>query len=106
MAPVPWETVPQETYDDMVAVLLNTLHPDVERLDGRGGEGGRRVQLERSLKRAAQLNPDSWTLVVPIDHTEGELAWFDGLRRRYRFPLVWRGRTWLDGQMATHPAIV
>jgi hypothetical protein len=87
MAAVQWETVPQETYDDMVAVLLNTLHPDAERLDGRGGDGGRdiqlrrdgrldlfelkgftgrlgkeqgrRAQVERSLKRAAQLDPDS-----------------------------------------------
>jgi hypothetical protein len=89
MAAVQWETVPQETYDDMVAVLLNTLHPDAERLDGRGGDGGRdiqlrhdgrldlfelksftgrlgkeqgrRAQVERSLKRAAQLDPDSLT---------------------------------------------
>jgi hypothetical protein len=134
MAPVPWETVPQETYDDMVAVLLNILHPEAERLDGRGGDGGRDVQLrqdgrlelfelksftgrlgrdggrrsqvERSLKKAAVHQPDSWTLVVPIDHTDGELAWFDKLRSRFAFPLIWRGRTWLDGQMATHPAIV
>jgi hypothetical protein len=133
MAAVQWETVPQETYDDMVAVLLNTLDPDAERLDGRGGDGGRdiqlrhdgrldlfelksftgrlgkeqgrRAQVERSLKRAAQLDPDNWTLVVPIDHTEGELTWFDGLRGRYGFPLIWQGRTWLDQQMATHPAI-
>jgi hypothetical protein len=131
---VNWETVPQQTYDDMVAVLLNSLHRDAERLDGHGGDGGRDVQLrhdgrldffelksftgrlgrdggrrdqvERSLKKAASLQPDSWTLVVPIDHTQGELAWFDGLRRRYPFPLVWWGRTCLDGQMATHPAIV
>jgi hypothetical protein len=132
MAPVEWEKVPQPTYDDMVAVLLSTLHPEAERLDGRGGDGGRDVQIrrddgrldlfeqksftgrlgwrpnrrgqvERSLKKAAQLNPDSWTLVVPIDHTEEELAWFDGLRRRYPFPLVWSGRTWLDGQIARPP---
>lgn len=89
MAAVQWETVPQETYDDMVAVLLNTQDDEAERLDGRGGDGGRDVQLrrdgrldlfelksftgrlgkeqgrraqvERSLKRAAQLDPDSWT---------------------------------------------
>jgi hypothetical protein len=135
MAPVHWDKVPQPTYDDMVAVLISTLHPASERLDGRGGDGGRDVQLrhddgrldlfelksftgrlgwkpnrrsqvERSLKKAAQHNPDSWTLVVPIDHNKEELAWFDGLRRRYAFPLVWSGRTWLDKQMASHPAIV
>ena len=135
MAPVRWETVPQPTYDDMVAVLLSSLHPQAERLDGRGGDGGRDVQIrhddgrldllelksftgrlgwkpnrrgqvERSLRKAAQHNPDSWTLVVPIDHNREELAWFDGLRRHYRFPLAWSGRTWLDRQMANHSAIV
>jgi hypothetical protein len=134
MTPAQWETAQvKAVYEDMIAVLLSTLHPEAERLDGSGGDGGRDVQLrhdgrldlfelksftgrlgtaqgrraqvERSLEKAAELNPDSWTLVVPIDHTEGELAWFDGLRRRYRFPLVWRGRTWLDQQLATHPAI-
>jgi hypothetical protein len=135
MTPVQWETAQvKAVYEDMVAVLLNNLHPEAERLDGSGGDGGRDVQLrqdgrldlfelksftgrlssaqgrraqvERSLEKAAELDPDSWTLVVPIDHTEGELAWFDGLRRRYRFPLTWRGRTWLDQQLATHPAVV
>ena len=43
---------------------------------------------------------------VPIDPTDKELAWFDGLNRRYPFPLAWPGRSWLDGQMAAHPAIV
>jgi hypothetical protein len=136
MAPVRWDT-PQvkAVYEDMVAVLLSSLHPMAERLDGRGGDGGRDVQIrhdggcldlfelksftgrlgwrpnrrgqvERSLKTAAQLNPDSWTLVVPIDHNKEELAWFDGLRRHYPFPLVWSGRTWLDMQLAEHPAIV
>ena len=103
MAPVQWETAHvKAVYEDMVAVLLSTLHPDAERLDGRGGDGGRDVQLredgrkdlfelksftgrlgkeqgrrrqvENSLKRAAALNPDSWTLVVPIDPTPDELA--------------------------------
>jgi hypothetical protein len=35
------------------------------------------------------ISPDSWTLVVPIDHTKDELTWFDGLRSRYPFPLIW-----------------
>jgi hypothetical protein len=135
MATVQWDKVPQQTYDDMVAVLISTLHPAAERLDGSGGDGdrdiqirhddgrldlfelksftgrlgwkpNRRSQVERSLKKAAQHNPNSWTLVVPIDHNKEELAWFDRLRRRYPFPLVWSGRTWLDKQMASHPAIV
>jgi CRP-like cAMP-binding protein len=135
MAPVQWE-IPhvKAVYEDLVAVLLSTLHPEAERLDGRGGDGGRDIQLrhdgrldlfelksftgrlskqhgrrrqvEDSLKTATRHNPDSWTLVVPIDHTKDELAWFDGLRSKFPFPLIWRGRTWLDQQLANHPAIV
>lgn len=136
MAAVQWETPHvKAVYEDLVAVLLSILHPEAERLDGRGGDGGRDVQLrhddgrldlfelksfsgrlskqhgrrrqvEESLKTAARPNPDSWTLVVPIDHTPEELVWFDGLRSQYPFPLIWRGRTWLDQQLAGHPAIV
>jgi len=80
-----------------VSVLLSRLHPDAERIDGIGGDGGRDVQLrtsqrldlfelksftgrltarspnrrrqvEESLRTAAGLQPDSWSLVVPIDH--------------------------------------
>lgn len=134
MAPVQWETAHvKAVYEDMVAVLLSTLQPEAQRLDGRGGDGGRDVQLredgrldlfelksftgrlgkeqgrrrqvENSLKTAAGLSPDSWTLVVPIDPTPDELAWFDKLKSQYPFPLSWRGRTWLDQQMASHPAI-
>jgi hypothetical protein len=46
MPPVQWETDHVKVvYEDMVAVLLSTLHPQAERLDGRGGERGRDVQL-------------------------------------------------------------
>jgi CRP-like cAMP-binding protein len=136
MTPVHWESPRvRAVYEDMVVVLVSILYPNAERLDGRGGDGGRDVQLrhsdgrldlfelksftgrlsrqhgrrrqvEDSLRTAARHNPDSWTLVVPIDHTEDELAWFDGLRSQYPFPLIWRGRTWLDQQLASHPAIV
>lgn len=133
-AAVQWESVPQTVYDDLVSVLLGTLHPEAERIDDRGGDGGRDVQIredekltifelksftgrlgnaqgrrqqvQSSLARAAGLDPSSWELVVPIDHTPAELQWFDGLRASYPFPLAWRGRTWLEQQLAQHPAIV
>jgi hypothetical protein len=63
------------------------------------------VYVEDSLRTAAKLRPDSWSLVIPIDHNPRELTWFDGLRREYSFPLTWYGRTWLDGQMAMFPDI-
>jgi hypothetical protein len=135
MVRVRWEDLERTPlYEDMVSVLLSRLHPDAERIDGIGGDGGRDVQLrtpprldlfelksftgrltarnpnrrrqvEESLRTAAGLQPDSWSLVVPIDHNPSELEWFDGLRREYPFPLTWHGRTWLDDQMAAFPDI-
>ena len=131
MAPVGWSGLDSGTYERMVAVLLSTLHPAAERIDGAGGDGGRdvqlreeirkdffelkshtgrvgdsqRAQIKRSLARAAEQEPDSWTLVIPIDHTTGELRWFDKLKRDSPFPLHWFGLTWLDQRMAEHPHI-
>lgn len=123
----------QPHVEDMVAVLLSTLHPEAERIDGSGGDGGRDIQIryadhtdlyevksftgrlgkeknrrrqvERSLANAAKLKPATWTLIVPIDHTPAELEWFDGLRKKYDFPLTWRGKTWLEKEFAKHPSI-
>jgi hypothetical protein len=129
---VNWKQVPQPVYDDMVSTLLNREHPMVERIDGVGGDGGRDVQIrengqlhifelksftgpvsaqrpkrrsqvERSLAKAATHNPNSWSLVVPIDPNPDELAWFDRLRAHYPFPLHWLGKTWLDDRMASYP---
>ena len=129
MTQVRWSELSTRVYERMVSVLISTLNPEAERIDGSGGDGGRDVQLRRpdrldlwelkshsgrvgqtqrqqisrSLKRAATHNPNSWTLVIPVDHTPTELAWFDKLRSKYPFPLHWKGLTWLDGQMAERP---
>jgi len=131
MATVRWEDLSPQTYEDMTAVLIGILHPEAERIDGAGGDGGRdmqipspagliafelksftgrlgeakgrRKQVVASLKRARALKPKSWTLVVPIDHTPGELKWFDGLRKTVSFPISWFGKTWLDTKMTQHP---
>ena len=120
--PVRWGELGHERYEDMVSVLLSRLHPNAKRVDGKGGDGGRDVQIadardgsaigvfqlrsftgrvdrsrrrqiERSLKRVAKMNPAQWTLVVPIDHSPVELKWFDDLRAKYGFPLDWCGKT-------------
>ena len=129
--PTRWEDVGHEKYEDMVSVLLSRLYPDARRIDGKGGDGGRDVQIadardgsimgvfqlkgftgrvgqsqrrqiERSLERAAELNPPKWTLVVPVDPNPAELRWFDSLRAKYGFSLDWCGKTWLDEKMAAH----
>lgn len=131
MSVIAWSKLPREKYDNMVSVLLSHLHPTAQRIDGSGGDGGRDVQLRasdrldifqlksftgrmtkgrrrqvlRSLKRAAALEPDSWTLVVPIDFNPSEEEWFESLRKDFAFPLDWKGLTWLDAQMAARPFI-
>lgn len=131
---IQWNDFEPQGYEDMVSVLLSRLHPDAQRIDGKGGDGGRDVQIvdgqdgqitnafelksftgrmntgrrsqvERSLKRAACLGPARWTLVVPIDPTPGEDDWFRNLGKGYSFPIEWYGQTWLDEKMSAFPDI-
>jgi hypothetical protein len=125
-----------DDYEKLVKLLLQRLYEDGEVIDGRGGDGGRefqirvsdgviffeaksftgrltprnpkrRAQVERSLASTARNNPMAWRLVVPIDHNQSELEWFDGLRAG-AFPFIdrWHGQTWLEEQLARHPDLV
>ena len=131
---VQWSDLEPNRYEDMVSVLLSRSHPESQRIDGSGGDGGRDVQIvsgedrrltdafqlksftgrmtnvrrrqvKRSLERAAELEPERWNLVVPIDPTPGEERWFTDLGDEYDFPTKWLGRTWLDAQMSAYPDI-
>lgn len=119
-----------DVFEMLVWLVLQRLHPDGELHEARRVDGGREFQvwtldsvtlyevksftgrvLERNLERRAQIarslvsaaprQPDTWHLVVPIDHNPDELAWFDGLRSG-DFPFVgrWLGQTWLEEQLA------
>ena len=129
-----WDELGHEKYEDMVSVLISRLHPDAQRIDGKGGDGGRDVQIineqdssiaeafqlksftgrmgptqrkqvANSLKRAAALEPAQWALVVPIDPTPREDEWFRDLGKDYSFPTRWFGKTWLDEKMSAFPDI-
>src|SRR5258708_29529247 len=130
MSRVNWTDV-SDRFEDMVSVLIANLHPEAQRVDGRGGDGGRDVQVEtpdglivyelkgftgrlgkaggrrrqveRSLSRSASLGPTAWRLTAPIDPTPAEYAWFQRLQSKYSFALAWLGKTWLGQQTATHP---
>jgi hypothetical protein len=118
-------------YEDMVSVLLSRIR-QARRVDGSGGDGGRdcyftdadgtdvyelksftgrmdrtqRRQIERSLRRAMNDSPRSWTLVVPIDPTPAEEQWFAGLQASHKGTrLEWLGKTWLDDHLAQFPDI-
>ena len=130
-----WDELGPQKYEDMVSVLLSRLCPGAQRIEGKGGDGGRDVQIinhddgsivhafelksftgrmstsrrqqvAHSLTRAANLSPARWTLVVPIDHTPGEAEWFRKLGEKYSFPTEWRGITWLDEKMSAFPDIM
>ena len=40
-----WHDFEPQGYEDIVSVLLSRLHPDAQRIDGKGGDGGRDVQI-------------------------------------------------------------
>ncbi|NUK38917.1 hypothetical protein HRW12_35375 [Streptomyces lunaelactis] len=130
MSRIEWPDDPN-AFERGIAVLLSRMPLNVERIDGSGGDGGRdaqftddsglhvfemksftgrmdhqrRAQVTRSLARAAALNPSSWTLVVPIDPTPGELEWFKSLRASHPFTLTWRGATWIEARLTEHPQV-
>lgn len=58
MTEVKWDEI-QHVYEDMVSLLLSRLHPDAERIDGSGGDGGRLLDgwngFWRGLGHGSQL---------------------------------------------------
>jgi hypothetical protein len=66
----------------------------------------RRRQIKRSLDRAMESGPRTWTLVVPIDPTPAEQRWFESLGTGLPAQLEWLGKTWLEEQLARFPDIV
>lgn len=98
-------------------------------MDGSGGDGGRdtfwrspaglvifevksytrrltssaKRQIRASLVTAAQHRPVRWCVIMPLDASPAEEAWFEQRRREHPdIELEWRGRDWLDEQFAAH----
>ena len=40
-----WEDLGAQKFEEMVSVLLSRLYSDSQRIDGKGGDGGRDVQI-------------------------------------------------------------
>ena len=112
--------------------MLLSRELQTHRVDGSGGDGGRdcyfsnddgtdayelksftgrmtqsrRRQVKSSLARAMERAPRSWTLVVPIDATPPEQAWFDSLQTAVSAKLDWKDKTWLEEKLASYPDII
>lgn len=102
---IQWKSVTEDParFERAVKMLLRRLHPTAQGMDGSGGDGGvdiwlptdhgpvifevksfttrltpsRRRQIEKSLGTAAQHKPIAWRLILPLEHTPPEKAWFD-----------------------------
>jgi hypothetical protein len=130
MPRVDFSRLSPEQYEDMVSVLLSRIR-QTHRVDGSGGDGGldcyfsdengtdayelksftgrmnpvRRQQVMRSLQRALEKTPRTWSLLVPIDATPKEQEWFCSLASDTTTLLTWLGKTWLEEQLAAYPDI-
>lgn len=132
MVAVEWERIGTGKAEDVISMLLKNVYPDAERIWGAGGDEGRdvqirtpdgnlhafeikgftgrltdsrRQQIKRSLKRAAQLNPLDWALLMPVDPTPNEERWLRALQRLVPFPTRWEGRLYLNTELAKRPWI-
>lgn len=125
---IQWHRISEDPrrFERVIQAMIREDEPGAEAIDGSGGDGGqdsrawrtvdgkkifeiksmvRRLtnshkrQIGKSLKAASAHNPDLWILVIPLNPSPSELAWFDRLRKDFApIELEWRGIDWLDGQ--------
>ena len=123
--------------EELLAYLLIRTVPVAKRVDGAGGDDGadviattiggdhvyqiksfaerltssRRNKIAESLKTAIAKRPNmvAWTLVLPLDLTPGESAWFeDKLRSHAPRGLVptWIGRAQIMAELSKHRDLI
>lgn len=120
------------TFETLVSLLILRLRPHAQVVQRNGKDRGydvfehsdedgfvqyelkaftgrmtsdRRAQIRRSLQRL-EPQPDHWDLVVPIDATPSEDAWFAGLRDEFPFVRQWHGLSWLNRLLGDQPDLV
>ncbi|MEW2084195.1 P-loop NTPase fold protein [Streptomyces sp. NPDC005283] len=133
-APFEWAKLVKRpaTFEALVALLILRLRPHAQVVQGTDKDRGydvfehsedegfvqyelkaftgrmtsdRRVQIRRSLQRL-EPQPDHWDLVVPIDPTPSEAAWFAGLRDEFPFVRQWNDLRWLNRLLGDQPDLV
>lgn len=127
-----WARLHPSAFEALVASVLRREHPEGYRPDGAGGDGGqdfvvlgpggrlvyqikhfhgrldrsRRRQVERSIAAVGSKQLRGWVLVVPIDPTESEKAWFGAATAVLGVPCEWYGLNWLNTQLPKHPDLL
>lgn len=124
-----WQDLDPAKVERAIKALLRRQHPMAQGVDGSGGDEGRdtswcspeglvifevksytsrltnsaKRKIKASLVNAVKHQPVRWCLIVPLDPSPAEEAWFGNLRQEYPgVELEWRGRDWLDEQFAAH----
>lgn len=133
MRAVDWDRLaPQDAEDLLSALLVRVI--GAQRVDGSGGDDGadlvrrdgtdlhvyevkkfskrltasQKAQIQKSLARAVERRTGMthWHLVLPLDHSPAEEAWFEGVRAAHPgLELFWYGRTSIEVDVAANPWI-
>lgn len=136
VAPVPWVTLAPEQTERLAGVLLCRTHPNALRLRPSRGDGGidifdpadgehvdvyqvksfatsltssRKQQIKKSLARVflnSSVLVRRWYLVVPLNPTPEEYAWFEELTSAFGFHCYWYGLDRLESLAAGHPDVI
>lgn len=100
----------QQRFTEMCNLLVLAEYPDAIPIEGKGGDSGidsftgkilgkkrifqykyfhekigtpQKKQIVGSLETAAKLNPDHWTLLIPVNFNTSNQIWFEGLQAKY-----------------------
>jgi hypothetical protein len=131
MSEYSWEALSAEAFEQLCAVLISRIHPEVRRVEASGLERGfdfliptatgsilyqcksyygsltssRRRQIEQVLTRAEVLEPKQFNLVVPLDPANSDARWFAKVTSAFDFECRILGRVWLDAQLDALPDV-
>lgn len=133
---VPWAVLEPGQTENIVGVLFGREHPQSTHLRPSRGDGGidvldpvgdgrfdvyqikyfatpltdsRKDQIRRSLRRLADnssIKIRHWYLVLPLNPSKEELAWFNSYLRTRGVAGEWFGLTKLEGLAAAHQDVI
>jgi hypothetical protein len=136
MTPVPWATLDPNLTEQVISVLLCRVHPSAVRIRASRGDGGidvmvpvdegqvdiyqikyfptalddsRKGQIRGSLRRItdnASVTVRNWYLTLPLNRSQAEREWFDGLTADAAFHCEWFGLDKIESLAAAHQDVL